>query len=82
MDNFVDKSKEELNEAVQKVGGAVNEFRAFLKNYNVVGMAIGIVMGAAVTKLVTSFVKRHQPKAYRNTIFPYMKFARGSSKPI
>jgi large conductance mechanosensitive channel len=35
----------------------ISEFRAFLKNYNVVGMAIGIVMGAAVTKLVTSVVK-------------------------
>jgi large conductance mechanosensitive channel len=57
MDNFVDKSKEELSGAVHKMGGAVNEFRAFLKNYNVVGMAIGIVMGAAVTKLVNSIVQ-------------------------
>jgi large conductance mechanosensitive channel len=35
----------------------VSEFREFLKNYNVVGMAIGIVMGAAVTRLVNSFVQ-------------------------
>ena len=43
--------------AVGKAGGAVSEFREFLKNYNVVGMAIGIVMGAAVTKLVASVVQ-------------------------
>ncbi|MBN1918606.1 MAG: MscL family protein [Verrucomicrobia bacterium] len=43
--------------AAGKMGGAVSEFREFLKNYNVVGMAIGIVMGAAVTKLVNSFVQ-------------------------
>jgi large conductance mechanosensitive channel len=36
---------------------AVSEFREFLKNYNVVGMAIGIVMGAAVTRLVNSVVQ-------------------------
>jgi large conductance mechanosensitive channel len=56
MDNFVDKSKEELSGAVRKMGGAVSEFRAFLKNYNVVGMAIGIVMGVATTALVNSVV--------------------------
>lgn len=32
------------------------EFMDFLKKYNVVGMAIGIVMGTAVTKLVASVV--------------------------
>jgi large conductance mechanosensitive channel len=47
----------QVSGAVGKMGGAVSEFRAFLKNYNVVGMAIGIVMGAAVTKLVTSIVQ-------------------------
>ncbi|HUU33113.1 MAG TPA: MscL family protein [Vicinamibacterales bacterium] len=46
-----------LTNTVERMGGAVNEFRAFLKNYNVVGMAIGIVMGAAVTKLVNSVVQ-------------------------
>ena len=28
--------QDQLNETVEKVGGAVSEFRAFLKNYNVV----------------------------------------------
>lgn len=32
------------------------EFMDFLKKYNVIGMAIGIVMGTAVTKLVASVV--------------------------
>jgi large conductance mechanosensitive channel len=32
------------------------EFTDFLKKYNVIGMAIGIVMGTAVTKLVSSVV--------------------------
>jgi large conductance mechanosensitive channel len=49
--------KDRVGGAVGKAGGAVSEFREFLKNYNVVGMAIGIVMGAAVTKLVTSVVQ-------------------------
>jgi large conductance mechanosensitive channel len=49
--------KERLGGAVGKVGGAVSQFREFLKNYNVVGMAIGIVMGAAVTRLVNSIVQ-------------------------
>ncbi len=70
MGEMIDRSKEELAQTVEKLGDAVeklgstvkryvpmSEFRAFLKNYNVVGMAIGIVMGAAVTKLVNSVVK-------------------------
>jgi large conductance mechanosensitive channel len=32
------------------------EFTDFLKKYNVIGMAIGIVMGTAVMKLVSSVV--------------------------
>lgn len=32
------------------------EFMEFIKKHNVVGMAIGIVMGTAVTKLVASVV--------------------------
>ena len=58
-ETFTDK----VGDAVEAVGNTVkryipmSEFRAFLKNYNVVGMAIGIVMGAAVTRLVNSFVQ-------------------------
>ena len=70
MAEFIDRGKEELAQTVEKLGDAVgklggtvkrfvpiSEFRAFLKNYNVVGMAIGIVMGAAVTRLVNSVVQ-------------------------
>ena len=70
MADFIDRGKEGLAETVEKLGDAVgtvadtvkqympiNQFRAFLKNYNVVGMAIGIVMGAAVTRLVNSVVQ-------------------------
>ncbi len=70
MAEFIDRSKEELAETVQKLGDAVEklgstvkhyvpigQFRQFLKNYNVVGMAIGIVMGVATTGLVNSVVK-------------------------
>jgi large conductance mechanosensitive channel len=57
MANAGEGIKGQLGGAAAKVGGAVNEFRGFLKNYNVVGMAIGIVMGAAVTRLVNSFVQ-------------------------
>ena len=47
---------DKLGDAVRQLA-PVSEFREFLKNYNVVGMAIGIVMGAAVTKLVNSIVQ-------------------------
>jgi len=65
-DRFKDDLSEtvsRLGETVEKLGSTVkqyvpvSEFRRFLKNYNVVGMAIGIVMGAAVTKLVNSAVQ-------------------------
>lgn len=37
-----------------KIKNEVNEFKNFLKNYNVVSMAIGVVIGSAVKDLVTS----------------------------
>jgi large conductance mechanosensitive channel len=52
-----DAVKEHLGRTGAKLGGAASEFRQFLKNYNVVGMAIGIVMGVAVTALVNSVVQ-------------------------
>jgi large conductance mechanosensitive channel len=53
---------EGMDQTKEAPGGAlarstpVSEFREFLKNYNVVGMAIGIVMGVATTALVNSVV--------------------------
>ena len=34
----------------------VSEFMAFLKNYQVIGLAIAVVIGAAAGKMVTAFV--------------------------
>jgi large conductance mechanosensitive channel len=36
--------------------GIIAEFKAFLEEYKVVGLAIAFIMGAAVTALVTSLV--------------------------
>lgn len=37
--------------------GLIQEFKDFLDEYKVMGVAIGIVMGLATTSLVTSLVK-------------------------
>ncbi|KAJ3037080.1 hypothetical protein HDV00_002085 [Rhizophlyctis rosea] len=39
------------------VGGVLNDFKAFLDKGNVVDLAVGIVMGAAFTAIVTSLVQ-------------------------
>jgi len=36
--------------------GIIGEFKAFLDEYKVVGLAVAFIMGAAVTALVTSLV--------------------------
>lgn len=36
--------------------GVISDFRAFLEEYKVVGLAVAFIMGAAVTALVTSLV--------------------------
>lgn len=42
------------NKIIQKVSGNKNEFFKFLQNYNVLELAIGVVIGGAVKDLVTS----------------------------
>jgi large conductance mechanosensitive channel len=37
--------------------GFVEEFKTFLKNYQVLGLAVAFIIGAAATKLVTAVVK-------------------------
>ncbi len=37
--------------------GFVDEFKTFLKNYQVLGLAVAFIIGAAATKLVTALVK-------------------------
>jgi len=46
-----------LNVAVPKRPGWVDEFRAFIMRGNVVDLAVGIVIGAAFTGIVSSLVK-------------------------
>lgn len=36
--------------------GMLSEFKAFAVRGNVIDMAVGIIIGAAVTKIVSSFV--------------------------
>jgi len=36
--------------------GFVDEFKVFLKNYQVLGLAVAFIIGAASTKLVTALV--------------------------
>ncbi len=36
--------------------GVINEFKAFAVKGNVIDMAVGIIIGAAFGKIVTSFV--------------------------
>jgi large conductance mechanosensitive channel len=47
--------------------GIISEFKAFLEEYKVVGLAVAFIMGAAVTALVTSLVN--------NIIMPFVGLA-------
>ncbi|KAH6574319.1 hypothetical protein BASA50_007779 [Batrachochytrium salamandrivorans] len=42
--------------SVKAVGSVLDDFKAFLSKGNVVDLAVGLVMGAAFTAIVTSFV--------------------------
>lgn len=44
------------NEKLKKVGKGVSDFKAFISRGNVVDMAVGVVIGAAFGKIVTSLV--------------------------
>jgi len=48
----IKKKKREI--IIEKVGKNKNEFLDFLKNYNVLELAIGVVIGSAVKDLTTS----------------------------
>jgi len=54
-------AERELKEGVVSLGkgarGFQNEFMEFLKKYQVIGLAVAFVIGAAATALVTSMVK-------------------------
>jgi large conductance mechanosensitive channel len=54
-------TEKELKEGVMNLGkgarGFQDEFMEFLKKYQVIGLAVAFVIGAAATKLVTSIVQ-------------------------
>jgi large conductance mechanosensitive channel len=39
----------------------LNEFKTFIARGNVLDLAVGVVIGAAFTAIVTSLVGHHQP---------------------
>jgi large conductance mechanosensitive channel len=45
-----------VKEKAKKVGGVMNEFRDFLKEYKILGIAAGLVIGSAVTTLTGTIV--------------------------
>ena len=50
------KTKEELKKSKKKVKGFVDDFSKFAMKGNVVDLAVGVVMGSAFGKIVTSLV--------------------------
>ena len=59
-DKKIDDSGKALEDGVVAMGkgarGFNEEFLAFLENYNVIGLAVAVVIGAAATKMVNSTV--------------------------
>ena len=49
-------SKEELREANKKLGKGASEFKEFITRGNVVDLAVGVIIGGAFGKIVTSLV--------------------------
>jgi large conductance mechanosensitive channel len=47
---------EKVKEHAKRVGGVMAEFKDFLKEYKILGIAAGLVIGSAVTTLTTSIV--------------------------
>ena len=46
----------ETKKGVEKLGKSANEFKAFISRGNVVDMAVGVIVGSAFGKIVTSLV--------------------------
>lgn len=49
--------KEKNKEIVKKSGGIVKEFKDFISRGNVIDLAVGVVVGGAFSKIVTSIVE-------------------------
>lgn len=46
----------EKNGLNKKIGGTVSEFKAFILKGNIIDMAVGVIIGGAFSKIVTSLV--------------------------
>ncbi|KNC95964.1 large conductance mechanosensitive channel protein [Spizellomyces punctatus DAOM BR117] len=57
VEKFADQVGNGAMKGVKAVGGVVDNFKEFLNRGNVVDLAVGIVMGAAFTAIVTSLVQ-------------------------
>ncbi len=50
------KKKLEKNELVEKGNKTIKEFKAFISKGNIIDMAVGVIIGTAFSKIVTSLV--------------------------
>ena len=48
--------KEKIEEDKKKMSGFINEFKTFIARGNVLDLAVGVIVGGAFTKIVTSLV--------------------------
>ena len=69
-----EKSKEIAKVGLSKVKGAGSGFMTFIKEQNVVGLAVGLVLGTAASALVNSLIN--------NVIMPPLGFLLGSAEGI
>ena len=68
------KHKEVAKAGLNKVKGAGSGFMTFIKEQNVVGLAVGLVLGTAASALVNSLIN--------NIIMPPLGFLLGSAEGI
>ena len=52
---MVNKKKEIIEREKKKVNGFIQEFKTFIARGNVLDLAVGVVVGGAFSKIVTSF---------------------------
>ena len=50
------EEKKEKNNNIKKISKSANEFKTFISRGNVVDMAVGVIVGSAFGKIVTSLV--------------------------
>lgn len=69
-----EKSKELAKVGLGKVKGAGSGFMTFIREQNVVGLAVGLILGTAASGLVNSLIN--------NVIMPPLGFLLGSAEGI